>query len=68
MSYEKYNNDKKMNKQAAALTYNKDLDIAPGILAMGKGIIADKIIEVAKEKNIPIKEDQDLIKYFWFLR
>jgi flagellar biosynthesis protein len=31
------------------------------VTAKGKGFIADKIIALAKENNIPIKEDPDLV-------
>jgi flagellar biosynthesis protein len=31
------------------------------VTAKGKGFIAEKIIALAKENNIPIKEDPDLV-------
>ncbi|WP_022851489.1 EscU/YscU/HrcU family type III secretion system export apparatus switch protein [Limisalsivibrio acetivorans] len=49
-------------KKAAALGYDQDSDRAPRLLAKGSGIIADKIIERAKEHNIDIKEDRDLVE------
>lgn len=49
-------------KKAVALGYNKQRDNAPRILASGKGEIATSIIEAAKEHNIPIKEDKDLVE------
>ena len=45
-------------KKAVALGYNKERDNAPKILASGKGELANNIIQVAKEHNIPIKEDK----------
>ena len=47
------------NKQAIALQYNPG-DEAPTIVASGKGIIADKIIEKAKESDVPLYEDAKL--------
>lgn len=49
-------------KKAVALGYNKERDNAPKILASGKGELANNIIQAAKEHNIPIKEDKDLIE------
>jgi len=48
-------------QKAVALKYNKGIDKAPRITAKGKGYIAQKIIELAKENDIPIKEDPDLV-------
>ncbi len=57
--------DKKL--KAAALKYEKYKDSAPKVVAKGKGYIAEKIIEIAKENNIPIKEDPDLIEMLYKL-
>lgn len=51
--------DKLKQKTAIALEYNPDEE-APKIVATGKGIIAEKIIEKAKESDIPIHEDSKL--------
>ena len=47
------------NKTAVALSYDTD-DRAPKILAAGKGYVAEKIIETAKEENIPVHKDDKL--------
>ena len=47
------------NKTAVALTYEEG-DKAPKILATGKGYVAEKIIEAAKEENIPVHKDEKL--------
>lgn len=54
-------NDKngKKNKTAIALEYDPQ-DAAPKIVATGKGIIAEKILEKAKEAAVPIHEDSKL--------
>jgi len=49
-------------KQAVAVEYDKDRDAAPRIIAKGQGVVADKIIELAKENDIPMHEDPDLIE------
>jgi len=48
-------------QKAVALKYNKGIDKAPRVTAKGKGYIAQKIIELAKKHEIPIKEDPDLV-------
>ena len=45
------------DKKAVALKYERGKDNAPRIIAKGKGYIGEKIIQIAKEHNIPIKED-----------
>lgn len=51
--------EKKKNRQAIALEYNPAED-APKVIASGRGLIADKIIEKAKESNVPIHRDDKL--------
>jgi flagellar biosynthesis protein len=47
-------------KKATALSYVPEEMSAPKVVAKGKGVIAEKIIEKAKEANIPVYEDQRL--------
>lgn len=47
---------------AVALRYNEDLEAAPRVLAKGAGATAQKILDIAKEQNIPVREDPDLIE------
>jgi len=51
--------EKKKIKQAIALEYNPEED-APKVIATGRGILADKIIEKAKEADVPIHRDDKL--------
>lgn len=46
-------------KQAIALEYNPEED-APKVIASGRGLIAKKIIEKAKESNVPVHRDDKL--------
>ncbi len=48
-------------KKAIALRYDPDRDRAPKIVAKGEGSIAERIIKLAKENNIPVVEDTDLV-------
>jgi flagellar biosynthesis protein len=49
-------------QKAAALKYNAQSSSAPVVKAKGIGATAEKIIQVARENNIPIKEDADLVE------
>lgn len=51
--------DDKKVKQAVAIEYDPT-DMAPKIVATGKGKVAEKIIEKAKESDVPIHEDAKL--------
>ena len=48
-------------KRATALSYRKGDEAAPKILAQGQGLIADKILELAREAGVPIREDAALV-------
>ena len=49
----------KRNKVSVALQYNPG-EQAPKIIASGRGAIAEKIIEKAKEADVPLYEDSKL--------
>jgi flagellar biosynthesis protein len=53
---------KKVQDTAVALRYRKELDRAPKVVAKGRGQVARKIREVAKEHGIPIRQDDDLVE------
>lgn len=53
----------KSRKKAAALKYEQGYD-APIVTAAGMGLIADKILELAKSNDVPIVEDKELIELF----
>ena len=46
-------------KTAVAISYDID-DAAPKILATGKGAVAEKIIQKAKESDVPLYKDNKL--------
>lgn len=47
------------DKTAVAIAYEPG-EAAPKILATGKGAVADKIIETAKENDVPLYKDNKL--------
>lgn len=51
--------DKNTRKQAVALEYDPE-DQAPRVIAMGRGALAERIMEQAKQSNIPIHRDDKL--------
>lgn len=53
---------KKEIKHATALQYSPETDIAPKIVATGKGEVAEKIIEKALENDVPVYQDSNLAK------
>lgn len=54
--------ERKLLKKAVALKYEPPKREAPIVTAKGQGFVAEKIIEVAKKKHIPIKDDPDLVQ------
>lgn len=48
--------------KAAALKYDIDTNSAPKVIAKGKGETATNIIKLARDNNIPIKKDEDLVE------
>ncbi|HHW23372.1 MAG TPA: EscU/YscU/HrcU family type III secretion system export apparatus switch protein [Clostridiaceae bacterium] len=53
-------NESNKIKKASALSYTPGEDKAPKVIASGKGELAQKIIEKAREANIPVYEDSHL--------
>jgi len=54
--------EKKDLKKAVALRYRPGKDSAPRVAAKGQGRLAERIIQIAKENGIPVKDDPDLIE------
>lgn len=57
--YEKTGHEKPEDRTAVAVAYEPG-DRAPKILATGKGYLAEKIIEKAKEEDVPLYADGPL--------
>ncbi|MFH2065760.1 MAG: EscU/YscU/HrcU family type III secretion system export apparatus switch protein [Pseudomonadota bacterium] len=53
---------KKKTKKAVALKYDPEKGKAPRVTAKGQGLVAERIIQLAKEHGIPVKDDPDLVE------
>jgi flagellar biosynthesis protein len=49
------------NKKAAALQYQKMQNSAPKVVAKGSGLIAQQIIDKAKEFDVPLFQNEILV-------
>ncbi len=47
-------------KKAVAIRYEQEGATAPQVVGKGIGLVAEKIIEIAREHGVPIHEDADL--------
>lgn len=52
--------EKLQRKKAVALKYDSNLDNAPQVVAKGKGLVAQKIMELAVANNVPMHQDSSL--------
>ncbi len=53
--------DRPVSRKAVALRYDIGRDAAPRVIAKGERLLAERIIEIAKENNVHIHEDPDLV-------
>lgn len=49
-------------KTAVALKYRPEKDKAPRVTAKGKGLVAEKIMALARERGIPVHDDPALVE------
>lgn len=54
-------NGRRKRLRAASLRYDRNQDAAPRMTAHGEGRLAERIIELAMEHNVPITRDPDLL-------
>ena len=59
MKLPNYKKRKKL-REAASLKYDPERDYAPQVTAAGKGYVADRIIEAAKDAGVPVYRDEAL--------
>jgi flagellar biosynthesis protein len=52
---------KKEQEKVVALKYERGKDPAPRVTAKGRGFVAEKILAIAREHNIPVKQDKLLL-------
>ncbi len=58
----KEQNRRERRKEAIALKYDLEQAEAPTVVAKGKGLIADNILERAAEHGVPVQEDPTLVE------
>lgn len=46
---------------AVALSYRRREDVAPRVTAAGSGPVAERILELAREEGIPLRQDPELV-------
>ena len=49
-------------KKAVALQYDRETAAAPRVVASGRGEIAERILQTAREAGLPVREDADLLE------
>ncbi|MCP3178449.1 EscU/YscU/HrcU family type III secretion system export apparatus switch protein [Desulfuromonas sp. KJ2020] len=49
-------------KKAVALQYDREKAAAPRVVASGRGEIAERILQTAREAGLPVREDADLLE------
>lgn len=49
-------------RRAVALQYNQGEQVAPKVVAKGAGGVAERIIELAEQHQVPIYHDPDLVE------
>lgn len=47
----------KSNQKAVALKYNSEQELSPVVIASGYGEVAEKIIDIAETRGIPVYRD-----------
>ncbi|MEO2082588.1 MAG: EscU/YscU/HrcU family type III secretion system export apparatus switch protein [Desulfurobacteriaceae bacterium] len=50
-------------KKAVALKYRRDKDNAPKVVAKGKGALAERIVQLAREHGVKVVEDENLVEF-----
>jgi len=53
--------EQKKRKKAAAIKYDPGTE-APEVIAKGKGIVADNMIDIAAEHDLPVYKDEKLVE------
>jgi flagellar biosynthesis protein len=54
--------EKKETTIAAAIEYDSQKDAAPRVIAKGRGIIAERILDLAAKHGVPVKKDPALVQ------
>lgn len=49
-------------KQAVVLKYEPNQTLAPQVIGKGSGLVAENIIDIAKNNDVPVVEDSNLMQ------
>jgi flagellar biosynthesis protein len=53
--------EQKPRKRAVGVRYQHGVDEKPFVVSRGEGVVAEEILRVARENQIPVTEDQGLV-------
>lgn len=56
---------KKDTAKAVALRHDMDSRQAPVVTAKGVGLVAEEILRISREYNIPVRQDRDLVEILY---
>ena len=62
MSFFDFRKNAQKRPAAAALQYDPQKSDPPQVLAVGRGVSAEEIVRIAKERKIPLYEDPGLVE------
>lgn len=48
--------------KTVALRYHPSADQAPKVIAKGTGLLAERILKIAQEHHVPIRQDKNLVQ------
>ena len=48
-------------KRAVALSYDRERDAAPNLSAKGRGYVAERILALAEQNDVPVRREPDLV-------
>lgn len=51
-----------MRRRAVALRYDPTVATAPKVVASGSGLVAERILELARQYKVPVKDDPHLVQ------
>lgn len=54
--------ERERRRKAVALRYDAQRDAAPRVVAKGAGLLADRILEVAREHGVHVHEDSGMVE------
>jgi flagellar biosynthesis protein len=50
------------DQQVVALRYRTHQDRAPRLVAKGRGVVAERILQLARAHGIPVRQDRNLVE------